>query len=93
VYACIAVALIILGLISPAIYWHWFKTRTFVAVDIPVTLSRGHITTNDFYINLREEYLVEVNVDEPYTNKPDCPLGGSESVLKTHVTLSRRWAG
>jgi biopolymer transport protein ExbD len=70
-------------------YTQWFATRTFVPLDIPITLSRGHIKTNDFYINLKERCLVEVNVDYPFTYKPDCPIYGPESVIKTHLTLSR----
>jgi biopolymer transport protein ExbD len=89
VSTCVAVALILVGIVLPAAYGHWLAKRTFVALDIPVSLSRGHIRTDEFYINLREQYLVDVNADYPFTYRPDCPMYGPESVLKTHVTLSR----
>ena len=83
----IAVALIILGIALPVAYGHWFATRTFVALDTPISFSRGHIRTNDFYINLKEQYSVEVRVDSHFPYNPDCRLGGSKSALETHVTL------
>jgi biopolymer transport protein ExbD len=87
--AVVAIALIVIGIALPSTYAHWLYTRTFVPLDIPVSLSPGHIRTNDFYINLKETYYVEINVDEPFTYKRDCPLYGSESVLKTHLILFR----
>jgi biopolymer transport protein ExbD len=89
VNAYIAVALITFGLVLPAAYGHWLTTRTFVALDIPVSLTRGRIRTNDFYVNLREHYRVDVNVDSPFTYNRECPFDGPASVLKTHITLFR----
>jgi biopolymer transport protein ExbD len=42
----------------------WVETRTYVAVDIPVTLSRGHIRTGDFKINLRALYSILIVTDD-----------------------------
>lgn len=83
----IAVALIILGIALPVAYGHWFATRTFVALDTPISFSRGHIRTDDFYINLKEQYSVVVRVDSHIPYNPDCGLGGSKSALETRVSL------
>jgi len=77
------------GIALPVAYRHWLATRTFVALDMPVSLSRGHIRSKDFYINLKERYFVDVSVDYPFTYKLDCPIYGPQSVLQTHLTLSR----
>jgi len=87
--AGIAVALIALGIAAPVGYRHWLGTRTFSPLDLPVSLSQGRIETTDFYINLREQYFVGIDIDYPFTYKADCPLYGADSVLKTHVTLFR----
>jgi len=42
---------------------HWLDTRTFEPLNIPVSLSPGHIRTGNFYINLRELYYINVDVD------------------------------
>jgi biopolymer transport protein ExbD len=44
-------------------YGHWLKTRTFEPVDKAVTLEAGRIQTEQFELNLREEYGVQVEVD------------------------------
>jgi hypothetical protein len=89
VNTCVAAALVIRGIIFPAAYGHWLKTRTFTAADVPVSLSRGQVTTNAFHINLRGEYLVEVQVDYPYTYKAGCDLYGPASVINAHLKLFR----
>lgn len=89
VSTCIAAILITVGIALPVAYRHWLATRTFVPLDMPVSLSRGHIRSKDFYINLKERYFVDVSVDYPFTYKPDCPIYGPQSVLQTHLTLSR----
>jgi len=43
-------------------YAHWLNTRTFTLVDKPVLLEAGRIQTENFEINLREDYLVQIEV-------------------------------
>jgi len=64
-----AVALIILPVALLAGYGHWLATRNFTPLDIPVSLSHGHIRTTDFCVNITGEYFVDFIVDRsfPYT--------------------------
>lgn len=50
-----------LGLIAGVHLWH--ATRTFVPLDIPVSLSRGHIQTGEFLINLEAFYEITIEFD------------------------------
>jgi len=84
---CVAVTLIILGIVLPLGYWYWLKTRTFNAADVPVSLSPGHITTSEFFVNFRATYFIEIVANEPSHYETGCQLGGSDSVLKTHLRL------
>src|SRR5260370_24041888 len=42
---------------------HWFQTRTFDPVDMPVSLDHGPIRTGEFDINLRETYWMSIQTD------------------------------
>jgi hypothetical protein len=68
------------------------NTRTFNPIDMPVSLSRGRITSQDFYLNFTGEYGVSLSGDYSffyvYPYKTDCMQGGSEPV-KTHLRLFR----
>jgi biopolymer transport protein ExbD len=64
-----------LAILLPWAYAHWLKTRTFELVDKAVLLETGRVQTEDFEINLREDYLVqiEVNFGTDYVSERDCP--------------------
>jgi biopolymer transport protein ExbD len=68
---------------------HWLETRTLELVNIPVSLSPGHIRTGNFYINLRELYYIDVDVDYQFPEDAKCRLAGPDSVLKTRLILYR----
>ncbi len=55
----------------------WVETRTFVLVDMPVSLSRGYIETGDFNINVHAFYSIGVSFPEGST--PNC----NEGTLRT----------
>ena len=66
-------AVLIIGPVLAVVgYKHWLDTRTFNPIDIPVSLSRGHIRTPDFYINLTGEYYAMLDVDYPASYTPGC---------------------
>ncbi|HJT69864.1 MAG TPA: hypothetical protein VJ731_06675 [Terriglobales bacterium] len=56
----IGLALAILGTLTFVTVKRWIDTRTFVPVDIPVSLAVGHIRTGPFKINLKDEYQVQI---------------------------------
>ena len=73
-----------LGLCASAVYW--FKTRTFVALDQPISLQHGHITVPEFYINLPESYSVQIETAGRLPPYNVCP---EESVLLTEWILKK----
>jgi hypothetical protein len=56
-------------LISAA--WYWVNTRTYVALDDPVSFSRGYIKTEDFKINLKALYSILVVTNGSSDNCPE----------------------
>src|SRR5882762_5303993 len=55
----------------------WWRTRTLSPVDIPVSMSLGHIRTPEFKINLDAVYLIEITADQKKipSNALFCLLG------------------
>jgi len=85
----LAIALIFLGVVFYTGSYYWMTTRTFVPLEMPVSLSRGHIRTGNFYINLKERYEVDLAVDYPFYENPSCQLNAPNSVLKTNLVVFR----
>ena len=51
----------------------WFETRKFIPLDIPVSVTSGHIYSGDFEINLTESYDVAVHLRDAEANYvPGC---------------------
>lgn len=42
----------------------WWKTRVTKPVDMPVSMSPGHLRTQEFKINLEAVYLIEITADQ-----------------------------
>jgi hypothetical protein len=64
----------------------WMSTRTFVALDSPISLARGHIKPRPFKINLKSEYQVEIDTGWESYFDPNCP---SYDRVKAHWVLYR----
>lgn len=80
----IAAALIVGPIVALIGYKHWLDTRTWAPLDIPISLSRGHVRTPDFYINLSGEYHARLDVDYPAIYTPGCAETAWRS-LQTHT--------
>jgi biopolymer transport protein ExbD len=81
--AYLSVATILAALALPQAYWQWLETRTFVALDMPVSLSKGDIRTPDFPINLKGWYHIVVWVD----SVSGCQAGLSHPALVSRSTV------
>ena len=57
-------------------------TRTFVPVDMPVSLATGHIKTGPFRINLRDGYSIWIDLDENVQSDATC---------NAYSSLQTRW--
>jgi biopolymer transport protein ExbD len=74
-----------LGLIAGVHLWH--ATRTFVPLDIPVSLSRGHIQTGEFLINLEAFYEITIE----FAASPGFGQGDCEQLSYAGKPLRTRW--
>jgi biopolymer transport protein ExbD len=84
--AWLGISSIFLGLASFATIQYWLGTRTFVAVNMPISLVPGHIKTGPFRINLNDWYTIWIDLDQ---NAPFGPNCSSYSVLHTRWALRR----
>ena len=67
----------------------WITTRTRIPLDVPISLSRGHIRTDDFQINLASGYDVEIEVQKiAALPNLECLMWGC---YDTPAALSARW--
>src|SRR6185312_13245028 len=82
----IGVSLILSGLATYGSIQHWMATRTFVPVDMPVSLAPGRIKTGPFNINLRDEYSIWIDLDETVPFDATC---NAYSSLQTRWELYR----
>jgi len=74
-----------LGLIAGIQFWH--VTRIFVSLDIPVSLSRGHIQTGEFLIN--RDAIYEVSIE--FAASSGFGQGDCEQLSYAGKPLQTRW--
>jgi biopolymer transport protein ExbD len=84
-----AIVLCAAGILLYSGFRYWLSTRTFTALDVPISLKPGHIRTPSFNINLRGLYYIGIGPDHRFPEDPKCQSAGSDSVLKTHLILYR----
>jgi biopolymer transport protein ExbD len=79
----------ILGMVAGVVVFaateHWYKTRDFVPLDMPVPLSTGHIRTGDFTIQLKGSYFISIAMTHAFYNY-NCKQDG---LPKTHWVLTQ----
>lgn len=51
----------------------WMSSRTFTALNIPISLAKGHVDSGPFKINLRSEYRVDIDTGWESYFDPNCP--------------------
>jgi biopolymer transport protein ExbD len=75
------------GLLLFPTFNRWVETRTWVAVDMPISLAPGHVRTGSFPVNLNSDYQIVIELDDyPYGNEPECE---EYKVIQTHWWLYR----
>ncbi len=90
------VTLLLVGLALQAGWVLWWETRHWAPVDLPITLSPGHIKTKEFKLNLSGYYDVAIEVQKniPFDTL-NCLLGvraptrcgNTQSVIEVTWTL------
>ena len=83
----ISAFLICVGLVLFPAYHHWFATRTWTPVDIPISLAPGHVKTGDFHVNVHAVYYV--GIDFQGYNSWQHPNCQDDQVLQTRWWLWR----
>ncbi|PYV63825.1 MAG: hypothetical protein DMG95_05790, partial [Acidobacteria bacterium] len=76
-----------LALVSATVHigvCHWMISRTFTAVNKPISLTRGFVKAGPFKINLNSNYEVRIDTGWESYNDPNCPSYGR---LKTRWRL------
>jgi hypothetical protein len=93
----VGLALIALSVLTLGGWTAWFQTRTWCALDVPISLSQGsHLTTHQFDLNRAAQYEIEIGASG---NIPADTLGcllangiratcGDASVLRLNWALS-----
>lgn len=72
--------------------WNWWMaTRTWVPLDLPISLSRGHIRTPEFKINVESTYYIHVPVEPEFDFEggPCIPGVRCPSALETSWSISQ----
>src|SRR5258708_22106544 len=85
-----------MAILWPWRYANWLKTRAFDPVDKAVTLEAGKIQTENFKINLREVYHVQIEVDyssDYWVEERTCPFRYWEAADWRVYRLSGRGEG
>jgi biopolymer transport protein ExbD len=83
----LGIGLIVSAMALYGLSWYWPATRTLLALDIPISLSRGHIRTGEFKINLQAFYSIEIVLNgNRFADQLDCDHSRTNSSLRT------RWA-
>jgi hypothetical protein len=72
--ARVGIVVILAAIASIFAAWHWLNTRTYVALDEPVSCSRGYIKTEDFKINLNALYSILVVTNGNSVYRPANPV-------------------
>ncbi len=86
----VGVALILIGIAVPVGFDRWMQSRSWVPLDIPISLAPGHIRTPEFEINLQGEYWIYIDIERQF--KPDvidCLLGVGYGGCEDHPSIVR----
>jgi biopolymer transport protein ExbD len=82
----VSLFLICAGIVLFPTYRHWFATRTWVAVDTPISLARGHVRVDNFSVDLNAVFYLEIKLKGYDYYDPACQ---EYEVIQTRWWLSR----
>jgi biopolymer transport protein ExbD len=84
------IAVVTLATLLAWISGYWMRTRSFDALDAPITTSEGHWRTEPFRINVKETFSIRIETDE-YAGKEKDPCPPAACLLWTWQLY--RWEG
>ena len=86
----VGVAMILIGMALPVGFDWWMQSRSWVPLDMPISMARGRIRSPEFEINVEGEYWIYVDVERQF--KPDvidCLLGIGYGGCENHLSIVR----
>jgi hypothetical protein len=89
----IGLALILTGMVWFGGWTWWESTRIWVPLDIPISLSAGHIRTPEFEVNVESKYGITVYLERAVNGEDGLCLGGPRVRLPANhflVIIERR---
>ena len=81
----IGIALVLVGPVLLGCAIRWMSPHPNVALEMPVSLSPGHVITGNFILNPGDLYYVDIEIDKRLPIHADCE---PRSVLRTRWVLS-----
>lgn len=73
--AWVGLGLIFTGILWFGGWWVWEATRIWTPLDVPVSLSVGHVRTAEFKVNVESDYAVGIAVDRNSDYELPCRIG------------------
>ena len=70
--AWVGAGLVLLGITAFGGIQYWIATRTFIPVDMPISLAPGQVRTGPFRINLEGEYQIWLDASDYDLINPNC---------------------
>lgn len=88
----LGVAALVSGIILAVACWVWLRTRRLVPLNIPISMSRGYVKSQEFRPNLDSGYYIEIEVSKSSSFKNlDCLMWGcygSPAIINARWKLS-----
>lgn len=81
----IGICLVLVGVVLFGCAVRWFAPHPDIALEMPVSLSPGHVITGNFRVNLGTLYYIDIDLDKRSRVRPLCE---PRSVLSTRWVLS-----
>jgi hypothetical protein len=78
----VGIGLILSGLGSAIGNWAWYRTRTWFPLEMPIALTVGHVATPEFTVNVRENFVIQLDLDR------GLPKSATNAVLGTDDLIS-----
>lgn len=81
----------IILILSPCLWWGlwaaWHYSRTWAPVDMPISLSRGHVRTAEFKLDLESDYAINLAIQAE--NLPSIPCPDGSPNCQRNVKMAR----
>ncbi len=88
----VGLLLISIGIAAYGSWTYWAATRIWVPLYVPISLSKGHIRTAQFKINVKSTYSIEIEVDREFDFEGVPCLIGYHQCENNPAVLNASWS-